>query len=310
MAEHIPVLKDEVIEGLALLQDAVVIDCTLGGGGYARDIIARLRANGTYVGIDADRSAIADAAALGRDAVPRVILKHGNFRRLTEIAAEEGIAKADAIVADLGWRTDQFTGGGKGFSFTADEPLLMTYGDPERYTFTAADIVNEWEESSIADVIYGYGEERYARRIARAIIAAREIKPIRTGRELADIVTRAVPKGRFGRIHPATKTFQALRIAVNDELEALRTLIAASLSLLRPHGRLAIVSFHSLEDRIVKQQFKDAEVQGFARRITKRPITATHDELLRNPRARSAKLRIIERTNHAYTNTTHADLPQ
>ncbi|MEX0917695.1 MAG: 16S rRNA (cytosine(1402)-N(4))-methyltransferase RsmH [Candidatus Paceibacterota bacterium] len=295
MAAHIPVLKDEVIEGLALTPDAKVIDCTLGGGGHAHAILALLGPDATYLGMDADTEAIRQAESLKTsDATVRLVT--GNFSEIRSVAEAEGITAADAILADLGWRSDQFTDSGKGFSFTADEPLLMTYGDHEQYLFTAHDIVNDWEEESIADVIYGYGEERFARRIARAIVTARETAPIATAKQLAEIVKVAVPAPfRNRRIDPATKTFQALRIAVNDEFKVLRTLLEDAPQLLAPAGRMAVISFHSLEDRIVKHTFRDLAATDSFRLITKRPITATDEELSENPRSRSAKLRIIER---------------
>ena len=295
MALHIPVLKREVVEGLAIKDDAVVVDCTVGGGGHAEAILARLSARGAFIGIDADPHAI-EAAEHLKTAAADVRLVNANHSDLSAILAREGIGTVDAILADLGWRSDQFIDSGKGFSFTTDEPLVMTYGNPETYVFTAHDIVNDWEESSIADVIYGYGEERFARRIARAIVATREDHEIVTARELAEIVSKAMPPPmRHGRIHPATKTFQALRIAVNDELTVLKNLLKDGMVALNPGGRMAIISFHSLEDRIVKQFFQNESTTGNGCILTKKPITATREELQANPRARSAKLRIIEK---------------
>ena len=295
MAGHIPVLKEETVDGLSIRDDSTVVDCTLGGGGHAEAILTRLGARGVYLGIDADPKAV-EAAERLRTHQADVRFVNANFSDLRAVLDQEELVHADALLADLGWRSDQFEEGGKGFSFAADEPLLMTYGNPETYVFTATDIVNDWEETSIADVIYGYGEERFARRIARAIVEAREERPIETARELAEIVISAVPGPmRHGRIHPATKTFQALRIAVNDELGVLRNLLKDSMDILAPSGRMAIISFHSLEDRIVKQFFQEAARSGVARLVTKKPITASREELLANPRARSAKLRIIEK---------------
>lgn len=293
---HKTVLLKEAVEGLALKEDSVVVDCTLGSGGHASAIIEQLGPKGIYIGIDADRSAVEAAKERFKAVVPQTHFVHANFSKVKSVVEELGLPAPTAILADLGWRSDQFEAGGKGFSFAADEPLLMTYGEPGSYTFTAYDIVNDWEETSIADVIYGYGEERFSRRIAKAIVEARTKQPIKTAKELAEIVRSAVPGfARQGRIHPATKTFQALRIAVNDELGALKTLLNDGFVLLAPAGRMAIITFHSLEDRIVKQFNRDKKHDHLAEMINKKPITAGSEELQENPRARSAKMRIIEK---------------
>lgn len=290
---HISVLTDDVVRGLTSEPDATIIDVTLGAGGHARALIAVLGPSGRYLGIDADPSAVKSLASLQGDH-PKVELVVGNFKDIASIVQAHGIKAPDAILADLGWRMEQFESGQKGFSFQHDEPLLMTYGDPESYPFTAYDIVNDWEESSIADVIYGYGEERASRRIAYAIVEARENGPIKTSGQLADIVANTVPRGR-SKIHPATKTFQAFRIAVNDELGVLKTLIHDGFELLRPGGRLAIITFHSIEDRVVKNSFRELERNGAGITQTRKPLTASYEEVNRNPRARSAKLRIIQK---------------
>ncbi len=292
---HIPVLLNETITALNLKPDSVVVDATLGGAGHAKAILQHLGDEGVYVGIDADKVAISEAEAL-KQSRATVHLVNDNFTNIGVIVRELKL-QPTAIMADLGWRSDQFETGGKGFSFQSDEPLLMTYGEPEKYHFTASDIVNAWEESSIADIIYGYGEERRARRIAKAIVEARQTKPIRTAKELAEIVAVAVSHHtRYSRIHPATKTFQALRIAVNNELESLKKLLEDGFTCLVPEGRMAVISFHSLEDRIVKTFFKNLIGEGFALRQTKKPQIASDEELQNNPRARSAKLRVIEKT--------------
>lgn len=290
---HKTVLQKEAVEGLALRKDSVVIDCTLGAGGHAKCILDQLGKEGTYLGLDADPLAIDLASKALEKYEATVYLQNSNFKNLQQIVAGLKLSAPNAILADLGWRSDQFEKGNKGFSFSANEPLLMTYGDPKDYTFTAYDIVNDWDESSIADVIYGYGEEPKARKIARAIVAGREEKPIKTAQELTDIVSTVVKQR--GRINPATKTFQALRITVNDELGALKTLLTDGFELLLPQGRMVIITFHSLEDRIVKQFNKSLAVEGKAKLINKRPIVASLEELKDNPRARSAKLRIIEK---------------
>ena len=293
--KHVTVLKTEAIDLLKLESGATVLDCTLGGGGHSNEILERLDA-GRLVSLDADQTALdtfvrEDKSTVTHDCVV------ANFRDITTVSARLEIGSYNAILADLGWRSEQFSpGGNKGFSFLQDEPLLMTYGDPSQYDFTAKDIVNTWEESSIADVIYGYGGERAARKIAKAIVAARADTAIETSGQLADIVSDAV--GHFYRrtkIHPATKTFQALRITVNDELGALETLLEDGFSLLAPGGRFAIITFHSLEDRIVKRFFKQKAHDQAGLLLTKKPIVPTDEEVKQNPRARSAKLRGIER---------------
>ncbi|MEX0930817.1 MAG: 16S rRNA (cytosine(1402)-N(4))-methyltransferase RsmH [Candidatus Paceibacterota bacterium] len=292
---HISVLNEEVVTALNLKSDSTVVDCTLGSGGHAQVILSKLGRKGTYIGIDVDRTAI----ELQQDLKTNTAAVHlvcSNFVDITTVLTELEIKCTDAILADLGWRTEQFIGGGKGFSFSENEPLLMTYGDPATYTFTAHDIVNTWDEESIADVIYGYGEERFSRRIAKAIVSAREDAVITTSKQLALIVAAAIP-ARFQnrRIHPATKTFQALRITVNNELETLKKFLTEAFEALCPNGRLAIITFHSLEDRIVKNYFRDQARDQAGLLITKKPITATDAELAQNPRARSAKLRILEK---------------
>lgn len=295
--KHITVLLNEGVDALALKPKSVVVDATHGAGGHGVLICQRLRKDGVYIGLDADKTALKDSPLNNITSGPEIKLVESNFSQIAEVVSSLNITEVDGILADLGWRTDQFTDGGKGFSFSAEEPLLMTYGDPASYTFTAYDIVNSWDEENIADVIYGYGEERQSRRIAKAIVTARKLAPISTAKQLASIIEAALPPfARKAKINPATKTFQALRIAVNDELGVLESFIGAASAILSPHGRLAIITFHSLEDRIVKLRFKDLVASGDFSLVNKKPITPSFDELSANPRARSAKLRIIERT--------------
>ena len=205
------------------------------------------------------------------------------------------IAHIDKALFDLGWSSFQLQAG-RGFSFNTDEPLEMTYSKNAGATLNAATIVNTWKEHSIADVVYGWGEERFSRQIARKIVERREQKPFSTARDLAETIRNAVPsRFRYGKIHPATKTFQALRIAVNDELGSLADGLNGAWSVLSPGGRIAVISFHSIEDRIVKKHFAMLEKEGFATRVTKKPVIAGGQELAENPRARSAKLRIIQK---------------
>ncbi len=293
--QHITVLKTEAVEGLALEPDSVVVDATLGAGGHAGLILNELTTKGTFIGLDADSTSVAALQQL-KSSPATVHLVVSNFAKLGDVLDELGVGAPDAILADLGWRTDQFTDGHKGFSFSADEPLLMTYGDPADYAFTAADIVNSWKEEDIANVIYGYGEERYSRHIAAKIIEVRKKARITTALQLAEIIASAVPPGyRNGRINPATKSFQGLRIAVNDEFGVLEAFLATAWERLAPQGRLAIISFHSLEDRIVKHTFKEYVQNNTGVLLSKKPIVASPEELKQNPRARSAKLRIIQK---------------
>ncbi len=227
-----------------------------------------------------------------KDARASVKVVRGNFRNIESIVKGEGIESVDGVLADLGWNSEQFEGSGKGFSFQKDEPLQMTYGPADEYPFTARDIVNDWSEEVVADVLYAYADERFSRRIARGIKEAREKQPIETTHQLASIVEASIGRRR-GKIHPATKTFQALRIAVNDELDALRELIEGATKVLRKDGRLAIITFHSIEDRIVKHRFKELEEAGYGEILTKKPLTPTVEEVEENPRSRSAKLRIF-----------------
>lgn len=294
--KHITVLKAEAVLGLDLNKDSTVVDATFGAGGHAELICEQLSSKGKYIGLDADATALIDREKdFERKNGPEIILINDNFANLTEILSSLHIKEVDRILADLGWRTDQFTDSNKGFSFNADEPLLMTYGTPDQYDFTASDIVNQWEEENIADIIYAYGEERASRKIAKAIVLARTEAKIETAKDLADIIVKIIPKNHKNKIHPATKTFQALRIAVNDELQKLEQFISAALVSLKPGGILGIITFHSLEDRIVKLRFKAATQEGEYSLLQKKPITASEEELKENPRARSAKLRLIRR---------------
>jgi 16S rRNA (cytosine1402-N4)-methyltransferase len=295
---HVPVLLSEVIAGLAPRPGGRYLDGTVGGGGHAAAILAASIPDGLLVGLDADPAALAAAgerlAAFGE----RARLMHGNFRDMAQLANAAGVERLDGILLDLGVSSHQLDAPERGFSFLADAPLDMRM-DPTAED-TAADLVDQLPESELADMIYRYGEERGSRRIARAIVEARRKQKIATTNALAAIVERAMG-GRRGKIHPATRTFQALRIAVNRELESLDEALPQAVELLVPGGRLAVIAFHSLEDRIVKQFFRAESGYGGAdttarlRIITKKPIEAREEETRSNPRARSAKLRIAER---------------
>ncbi|HEX9371439.1 MAG TPA: 16S rRNA (cytosine(1402)-N(4))-methyltransferase RsmH [Roseiflexaceae bacterium] len=294
---HVPVLLNEVVAGLAPRSGGRYVDGTLGGGGHAAAILDRSAPDGRLLGIDADPAALAAAGARLAGFAGRATLVHGNFRDLGWLAREHGFAQVDGLLLDLGVSSHQLDTPERGFSFAVDAPLDMRL-DPTGGE-TAADLVNGTPEGELADLIYRYGEERGSRRIARLIVEARRKRLIATTGELADLVARALG-GRRGKIHPATRTFQALRIAVNRELESLEMALPQAVELLAPGGRLAVIAFHSLEDRIVKLFFRAESGYGGAGRgrlqiITKKPIEASEEENRTNSRSRSAKLRIAER---------------
>jgi 16S rRNA (cytosine1402-N4)-methyltransferase len=289
--QHITVLQQEAVDALSLTSSDIVVDATFGAGGHAQEIITRLGESGVYIGIDADHTAFTGKSFT--DAKPTIHLVNNNFRNITDILGSLHINNVNAILADLGWRMEQFAEGGKGFSFMHDEPLHMTFGDPSQYEFTAYDVVNDWEESSLADIIFGYSEDRAARKIAKAIVTARKVAPIETTAQLVTIIESAFPVLHYRKVNPSTKTFQALRIAVNDELGALEQFLKDGFAAVAPGGRMAIITFHSLEDRVVKHYFRTLKDAGLATLMTKKPIVPTREELSHNPRARSAKLRVI-----------------
>jgi 16S rRNA (cytosine1402-N4)-methyltransferase len=302
---HIPVLGREALEWLAAKSGGVYVDATFGAGGYSRAI---LDVGGTRViGIDRDRTAIAGGFDLVERSEGRLTLVEDRFSNLLEICAAQGSSLVDGVVMDVGVSSMQLDQAGRGFSFRLDGPLDMRMGHDGP---TAADVIAKASETDLANVIYIFGEERRSRSLARAIVAARRQAPITTTRALADIVA-AVVRGKPGEIHPATRTFQALRIFVNQELDELHLALAAAERVLKPGGRLVVVSFHSLEDRIVKNFLADrGKAAGGSRHLpevaqaapsfqilTKRPVTADEREISANPRARSAKLRAAERTD-------------
>lgn len=290
---HTPVLLHQIIANLAVRPDDTIVDGTAGGGGHAAALLAGLGPKGKYVAIDADAHALARVEErLHHD--PRLLPVHGNFREIDRHLASLQMGAFDRLLLDLGFSSDQLEAGNRGFSFARTEPLVMTISEEVGEGATTAwHVVNDWSEESLADVLYGFGGEHAARKIARAIVEAREVHPIETTTELADIVLNVL--GRRGKIHPATRTFQAIRMAVNDELGALTEVLTKSLPLLRPGGRIAVITFHSLEDRIVKRMFLEWEKTGSGKRINKHVITPEREEVLGNPRSRSAKLRVFEK---------------
>ncbi len=292
---HKSVLLHESIQGLNLHDGSVFVDATLNGGGHSRLVADTFHTKVKIIGIDADSDAINRASKFLEDAKP--ILVEENFRNIDKVLEGVGIKSVDAILFDLGLSSNQIEKSGRGFSFQTHEPLLMTLKkSPQPDDITAYEVLNHWEEESIADIIFAYGEERFARRIAKAIVDYRVDKSIKTTDELANIVTHATPMWyRFKKIHPATRTFQAIRIAVNDELRALTESLTKSFELLAPNGRIAIISFHSLEDRIVKRYFRKLADEEKAILVTKKPIVPSENEQRENPRSRSAKLRILQK---------------
>jgi len=290
---HVSVLLQEVLEVLEIHKEDTVLDGTLGGGGHAKAFADVLGSEGHLVGFDVDSGALARARAQLEGVKPEVTLIHDNFRNVSAKLSEYKIEGVDKALFDLGWSSDQLEVSGRGFSFQKDEPLAMTLSDSqEEETLTASEIVNTWQEESIADVLYGWGGERFSRRIAREIVAARKVEPIETTAQLVAIVTKAVPAlYRRGKRNPATKTFQALRIAVNDELGALKEVLEALPHITHENARVAFLTFHSLEDKLVKETFRSWAKEGYGTIITKKPITAGDSEVGQNPRSRSAKLR-------------------
>ncbi len=264
-----------------------VLDGTVGSGGHFKAIGALLGSEGVLVGIDADSDAIKKVSAESKGLAPQVHLSVANFRSFESVLDNLHIPQIDRALFDLGWRTEQLSSG-RGFSFRADEPLLMTFSS-EKQLLTASDIVNEWEPESIIAILEGWGEERAAKRIASAILSARTKGPITTSAQLAGIIESVLPKR--GRTHPATRTFQALRMAVNDEMGALAEVLDKLPARMRPDGRVSFVTFHSIEDRIVKRRFLEWKKRGMGLPLTKKPVVPTRDEMNENPAARSAKLR-------------------
>jgi len=296
ITEHIPVLARTLAEQITIPPDGVMVDATVGHGGHSLLLGRALGPDAVIVGMDVDLSAVRRAQTILKTLVCEVVLLHSNFSRIREQLHSQAIEKVDLILADLGVCSAQLADPAFGLSFRSDMPLDMRID--KRLERTAADIVNKADERSLADLIYRFGEDRASRRIARFIVQERKTEPITTTGRLAEIVCRALGKTRRGgksRIHPATRTFQALRIAVNDELENLKKLLGAAPGLLKTNGRIAIISFHSLEDRLVKNDFRQNEQAGTYRVVTKKPIGPTRAEVGENRRARSAKLRIAQK---------------
>ena len=305
---HVPVLLTEAIELLRCRPDGTYLDGTVGGGGHAEAILQRTAPGGRLIGIDVDEEALAAAVVRLAPFGARAVLRRGNFAEMDAITAGLGVEKLDGILLDLGVSSHQVKSAARGFGFTFDAPLDMRMD--RRRSLKADEVVNSFPPERLERIFREYGEETMARRIAKVIARARQQVPIRTTGQLAAVVARARPTGRSGRIHPATKTFQALRIFVNDELANLHRGLAAGIELLAAGGRIAVISFHSLEDRIVKEKFRELAAPCLCppgmpvctcgriprlRLITRRAVVPTAAETAANPQARSARLRVAER---------------
>ena len=294
---HIPVLLKESIEYLNPKAGDTIVDGTINGGGHSEEILKIIGENGRLVGIDQDDEVLNKLREKWKDR-KNVLLARDNFRNLDQVLETLKIEKANGVLLDIGVSSGQIDESGRGFSFQKDEPLLMTMkANIEPDDLTAKEIVNNWDEKELADAIWQYGEERFSRRIAKNIIKRRKLKPIETTFELVDVIRESVP-GIYRnnrRINCATRTFQSLRITVNDELGALKEGLEKAMAKLKDGGRLTVISFHSLEDRIVKNYFKEISAMGEGKIITKKPIVPTEEEVKNNPRSRSAKLRAIEK---------------
>jgi len=292
ISPHVPVMIREVIEYLDCRPGGIILDGTVGAGGHARGILPRILPDGFYLGLDVDKTILSLARRNLELFEKNVALEHGNFARLKELAARHHLNGLDGALFDLGLSSWQLNDPSRGFSFQGDGPLDMRMDRSGKVT--AYQVVNRLPAAELAEIIYRYGNERWARRISRGIVRYRKIRPIRSTTELAALIARTVP-GR-GRIHPATRAFQALRIHINRELESLQEALPGALELLKPGGRICVIAFQSLEDRIVKHEFRRWEKEKKEVKIlTPKPLLPSREEVRRNPRSRSAKLRVAEK---------------
>ena len=294
---HIPALLKESTEFLNPKSGDVILDATINGGGHSEEILKMIGEKGKLIGIDRDGEVLNKLKEKWKDR-KNVLLARDNFRNLDKVLESLKIEKINGAIFDIGASSLQIDESDRGFSFQKDEPLLMTMkAEIEPDDLTAKEIVNSWSEKDLADVIWEYGEERFSRRIAKNIVQRRELKKFETTGELVDAIRESVPSfyRDSRKINCATRTFQALRIAVNDELGALKEGVEKAWNFLREGGRLAVISFHSLEDRIVKKYFKELAAKNEGKILTKKPIIPSEEEVKNNPRSRSAKLRAIEK---------------
>jgi len=296
--EHKPVLLHEAIEGLSIQKTDIVFDGTVGHGGHSRAICESLGSGGMLIATDKDNFALKKAESALEECKAKTVFVNEDFQNVGKVLKQIKIDGIDKAILDLGMNISQFTDSGRGFSFQKNEPLIMTLSDNvDENTLTAEQVVNEWDEESLEAIFKGYGEERFSKKIAKGIVLARESKRIKTTGDLVEVILKSVPGWyTHKKIHFATKTFQAVRIAVNDEVRTLENALEAILKLLNKNGRLAVISFHSGEDRIVKNIFKQkAKTENYIL-INKKPIKPTKEEISINPKSRSGKLRIIEKT--------------
>lgn len=307
--QHVTVLREEAVAGLRIRPDGIYVDCTLGGAGHSSLIVSQLSEKGRLIAVDQDDWALENARERLAPWMDKVTLVKSNFRRLRDIVQEQGLDGVDGVLFDLGVSSPQLDEEERGFSYNADAPLDMRMD--RQAPLTAYDVVNKWEEEELARIIWEYGEEKFSRRISRQIVACRQKKPVETTGELVEIIKQAIPAAaRRSGPHPAKRTFQAIRIAVNDELEAFREAVVAAVELLNPGGRVSVITFHSLEDRICKQVFQEYSKgctcppsfpictcghEATLKVITRKPILPSAEEVQENPRARSAKLRVAEK---------------
>jgi 16S rRNA (cytosine1402-N4)-methyltransferase len=306
---HVTVLRDEAVAGLNIRPGGIYVDCTLGGAGHSSLIASQLTEGGRLIAIDQDDWALDNARERLSAYMDRVTLVKSNFRHIKDIVSDLGLDGVDGVLFDLGVSSPQLDEGERGFSYNADAPLDMRMD--QQAALTAYDIINEWDEEEIAKVIWEYGEEKFSRRIARQIVQYRAKQPVQTTGELVELIKEGIPAAaRRTGPHPAKRTFQAIRIAVNDELNAFKEAVADAISVLRPEGRVSVITFHSLEDRICKQVYQELSKgctcppafpicacgnKATVKVITRKPILPSAEELEANPRARSAKLRVAEK---------------
>jgi 16S rRNA (cytosine1402-N4)-methyltransferase len=296
MTIHIPVLKKEVLEALNLHEGDIFLDGTIGGAGHSSLVAEKFGGEVEIIGLDRDVEALDRSTEKLSSLSSVTFLRQASFRNMDEVLGGLGVSQVNAILLDLGISSDQIESSGRGFSFQKDEPLEMTMGKDEK--INAATILNTWTEETLEVILRGFGEEKFSRRIAAEIVRRREAQPFKTTFDLVSAIHDALPAGaksKRQKINPATRTFQALRIAVNEELTALEEGLEKGFKVLAPGGRFAVISFHSLEDRIVKNFFRDRTKEEVAKLITKKPITARDEEVETNPRSRSAKLRVLEK---------------
>ncbi len=306
---HVSVLLDECIENLNIKEDGVYVDCTMGGAGHSKEIVKRLSDKGLFIGFDQDKNAIATAKERLSEYSDRVKFVHSNFENIKEELEKLGINKIDGVLADLGVSSHQLDEADRGFSYMHDAPLDMRMDI--RQSFSAYDVVNTYSEEDLARIIRDYGEDNWAKRIAKFIVEERQNKPIENTGGLVEVIKKAIPKkARIDGPHPAKRTFQAIRIEVNNELGVINKMIRDAVSMMNKGGRVCIITFHSLEDRIVKNEFKELSLSCICppalpicqcdkvsevKVITRKPILPSDEEIEMNPRARSAKLRVAEK---------------